>query len=81
MCLYEQQPSGAIGSHWESFDASFLDSISGYFSEVSAKTQITPTPPNDSQWLPMDADGSCSYKHTLFVAPNGFRWLPMTPTA
>ena len=27
----------------------------------------------------MAPDGSCSYKHKLFVAPHGSQWLPMTP--
>ena len=37
---------------------------------------------NDPQWLrwlPVAPGGCCSYKHTLFVAPNGSQWLPMTP--
>ena len=28
---------------------------------------------NDFQWLPMASNDSCSYKHTLFVASDGFR--------
>ena len=72
-----------MASQCQQLEESRMDAVaaSEATAKVSAKTQITPTRANDSQWLTMAPGGSCSYKRTLFVAPNGFQWLPMTLTA